>query len=83
MDGFTPGSAGNVTSKVEIGFSCRGVHDADIFSKSDPMVVLYTKSSDNGPWVEFGRTEIIWDNLNPDFEKKFILEYRQDINFAA
>ena len=24
---------------------------------------------------QFGRTEIIWNNLNPNFVKKFVLEY--------
>ena len=24
---------------------------------------------------QFGRTEIIWNNLNPDFVKKFVLQY--------
>ena len=26
-------------------------------------------------WFEVGRTEIIWDNLNPEFVKKFIVDY--------
>jgi len=24
---------------------------------------------------QFGRTEVIWDNLNPDFVKKFVMDY--------
>ena len=24
---------------------------------------------------QIGRTEVIWDNLNPDFVKKFVMEY--------
>nr|XP_002732563.1 PREDICTED: copine-8-like [Saccoglossus kowalevskii] len=36
-------------------------------------------------FVEFGRTEIIWNNLNPDFVKKFKLDYffeeRQELKF--
>ena len=26
-------------------------------------------------FFQFGRTEIIWNNLNPDFVKKFVLQY--------
>ena len=33
-------------------------------------------SSRSGVWHEIGRTEIIWDNLNPKFVKTFILNYR-------
>ncbi|KAJ3208205.1 Copine-8, partial [Clydaea vesicula] len=40
------------------------------------MIVLYTKSlliSDD--WVEIGRTEVVKDNLNPHFQKPFVVEY--------
>ena len=26
-------------------------------------------------WVKVGRTEFIWNNYNPDFVKKFIIDY--------
>ena len=26
-------------------------------------------------YFQFGRTEIIWNNLNPDFVKKFVMHY--------
>ena len=77
MNTFSPGTAGSVASKVELRLSCRGLHDADILSKSDPIVVLYIDHS--GTWQEFGRTEVIWDNLNPEFQKKFVMEYRFEI----
>ena len=31
-------------------------------------------------WQELGRTEIIWDNLNPDFERKFQLEHHFEVH---
>ena len=37
---FTPGSSGAAVSQVELSISCRGPHDADVFSLSDPMVVV-------------------------------------------
>ena len=31
-------------------------------------------------YQDYGRTEIIWDNLNPDFQKKFIMEYHFEVH---
>lgn len=45
----------------------------DTFSKSDPYVILYVQR--NNKWAEYGRTETIMDNLNPNFSKTFIIEY--------
>eukprot|EP00743_Colponemidia_sp_Colp-15_P003369 GILK01003642.1.p1 GENE.GILK01003642.1~~GILK01003642.1.p1 ORF type:complete len:599 (-),score=69.60 GILK01003642.1:100-1779(-) len=45
----------------------------DTFSKSDPCVEVYQLI--NNAWIPIGRTEIIWNNLNPDFTKTFIVEY--------
>ena len=39
----------------------------DLFSLSDPMIVVYLKSENE--WTYIGRTEVIWDNLNPKFTK--------------
>ena len=41
------------------------------------MVVVYINQS--GHWNEFGRTETIWDNLNPEFATKFTMDYRFEI----
>uniref|UniRef100_A0A3B3C8I6 Copine 8 n=1 Tax=Oryzias melastigma TaxID=30732 RepID=A0A3B3C8I6_ORYME len=37
--------------------------------------VLYTQAMGNKEWREFGRTEVIDNTLNPDFVRKFILDY--------
>ncbi|XP_071388618.1 copine-8-like, partial [Centroberyx affinis] len=59
--------------------------DRDTFSKSDPICVLYTQGIGNKEWREFGRTEVIDNTLNPDFVRKFILDYffeeRQNLRF--
>eukprot|EP01050_Picozoa_sp_SAG11_P000768 SAG11_NODE_27_length_23309_cov_10.579362_7_plen_43_part_00 len=39
--------------------SCNGLPNLDRFSKSDPMIVAYTKNLD-GRWCELGKTETIW-----------------------
>ncbi|XP_059361515.1 copine-8-like [Carassius carassius] len=72
-------------TKVEITVSCRNLLDKDTFSKSDPICVLYTQGIGNKEWQEFGRTEVIDNTLNPDFVRKFILDYyfeeRQNLKF--
>ncbi|KAK2571445.1 Copine-8 [Acropora cervicornis] len=62
-------------TQVELHVSCRNLANMDVFSKSDPMVVLYTQAMGSKEWREFGRTECIKDNLNPDFVKSFIISY--------
>ncbi|XP_063081288.1 copine-9 isoform X2 [Cavia porcellus] len=72
-------------TKIEITVSCRNLLDLDTFSKSDPMVVLYTQSRASQEWREFGRTEVIDNTLNPDFLRKFVLDYffeeKQNLRF--
>ncbi|XP_023593327.1 copine-9 isoform X2 [Trichechus manatus latirostris] len=72
-------------TKIEITVSCRNLLDIDTFSKSDPMVVLYTQSRASQEWREFGRTEVIDNTLNPDFLRKFVLDYffeeKQNLRF--
>ncbi|XP_077889640.1 copine-9 isoform X2 [Ictidomys tridecemlineatus] len=72
-------------TKIEITVSCRNLLDLDTFSKSDPMVVLYTQTRASQEWREFGRTEVIDNTLNPDFVRKFVLDYffeeKQNLRF--
>ncbi|RUS84077.1 hypothetical protein EGW08_008189 [Elysia chlorotica] len=72
---FQPGTGVAPASLVELSISCRKLIDADVFSKSDPMVVLFLTDPVSRGWKELGRTEIIWNNLNPDFVKKFVMQY--------
>nr|XP_057932883.1 copine-8 isoform X1 [Doryrhamphus excisus] len=80
-----PLNASIPATKVEITVSCRNLLDRDTFSKSDPICVLYTQGMGNKEWREFGRTEVIDNTLNPDFVRKFILDYffeeRQNLRF--
>ncbi|XP_040329286.1 copine-5 isoform X2 [Herpailurus yagouaroundi] len=56
-----------------------------MFSKSDPLCVMYTQGMENKQWREFGRTEVIDNTLNPDFVRKFIVDYffeeKQNLRF--
>ncbi|KAL3048446.1 copine-8 [Trematomus bernacchii] len=82
---FDPLNATIPATKVEITVSCRNLLDRDTFSKSDPICVLYAQGMGNKEWREFGRTEVIDNTLNPDFVRKFILDYffeeRQNLRF--
>ncbi|KAJ4933797.1 hypothetical protein JOQ06_006608, partial [Pogonophryne albipinna] len=64
---------------------CRNLLDRDTFSKSDPLLVLYTQGAECKQWREFGRTEVIDNTLNPDFIRKYILDYffeeKQNLRF--
>ncbi|XP_070574911.1 copine-8-like isoform X2 [Ptychodera flava] len=83
-DFLLPGQAIPVT-KVEISVSARNILDMDTFSKSDPICVMYIQKVGSNKFTEYGRTEIIWNNLNPDFVTKFSLDYffeeRQELKF--
>ncbi|XP_033889159.1 copine-8 isoform X4 [Acipenser ruthenus] len=82
---FDPLHASIPATKVELTVSCRNLLDRDTFSKSDPICVLYTQGVGNKEWREYGRTEAIDNTLNPDFVKKFMLDYffeeRQNLRF--
>jgi hypothetical protein len=41
--GFEPGSAGAATSLVELSICGKNLRDMDVFSKSDPMCVIYVQ----------------------------------------
>ncbi|XP_053325492.1 copine-9 [Spea bombifrons] len=82
---FDPVNSSVPATKIEITVSCRSLLDMDTFSKSDPVVVLYVQGVGNKEWTEFGRTEVIDNTLNPDFVRKFVLDYffeeKQNLRF--
>ncbi|KAM9325542.1 copine-9 [Gastrophryne carolinensis] len=82
---FDPVDTSVPATKIEVTVSCRSLLDMDTFSKSDPVVVLYIQGIGNKEWTEFGRTEVIDNTLNPDFVRKFVLDYffeeKQNLRF--
>ena len=52
----------------------RNIRDKDVFSKSDPVCVLFMKHHNS--WQEIGRTEMIKDTVNPQWVKRFEVDYR-------
>ncbi|KAM9487806.1 copine-3 isoform 2-T2 [Clarias gariepinus] len=61
-------------TKVELTVSCKNLLDMDVGSKSDPLCVLQINSSGT-QWYEVGRTERVKNCLNPNFAKKFLIDY--------
>jgi len=51
-------------SEVTLRLSATNLRNHDTMSKSDPFAVIYLQT-DGGPMEELGRTEVIYDNLNP------------------
>lgn len=76
------------TSTLEIRVRCDNLSDQDVFSKSDPFCVMFQKPrGQNTHWVEIGRTETIMNNLNPEWQTKFVVNYsfeeRQEVKFEV
>ncbi|XP_076898136.1 protein BONZAI 1-like isoform X1 [Bidens hawaiensis] len=61
-------------SQIELSLSASNLRDRDVLSKSDPMVVIYTKGRD-GSLQELGRTEVILNSLSPQWIKKVNITY--------
>uniref|UniRef100_A0A8C1PRL9 Copine Vb n=1 Tax=Cyprinus carpio TaxID=7962 RepID=A0A8C1PRL9_CYPCA len=78
---FDPLTGNIPATKVEITVSCRNLLDRDTFSKSDPREYSQWKMK----LSFFGRTEVIDNTLNPDFVRKYILDYffeeKQNLRF--
>ncbi|KAI9531273.1 Copine-8 [Dissostichus eleginoides] len=51
----------------------------------DKLVVLYLQAVGTKEWREFGRTEVIDNTRNPDFVRKFVLDFffeeKQNLRF--
>ncbi|XP_048325143.2 protein BONZAI 3 isoform X1 [Ziziphus jujuba] len=71
--GFNP-----LFTQLELSLSAANLIDRDITSKSDPMAVVFVKKGD-GKLEEVGRTEVILNNLNPQWIDKITIAYQFEI----
>ena len=63
------------TSLVEISLSCLGLKKMDVLSMSDPVATLFSRDPLTNKLTEIGRTEVIKDCSDPQFQKTFVLPY--------
>jgi hypothetical protein len=68
---------------IDLHMSASKLKDLDVLTKSDPICVLFLLQQNR--WVEFARTEVVWNNLNPTWVKffrvKHVFEIRQPLKF--
>ncbi|KAI0560588.1 copine-8 [Gracilaria domingensis] len=60
-----------IGNQLEIQIEASNLANMDVFSLSDPFALL--EEQENGAWEEIGRTETIWDVLNPKWVRTFVL----------
>lgn len=65
----------SLSKKVDIHISCRSLRDVDLFSKSDPFVIIKMKNNLTGQWATIGQTNVVKNNLNPDFKEGLTVDY--------
>eukprot|EP00466_Bigelowiella_natans_P011686 jgi/Bigna1/79835/fgenesh1_pg.65_\ len=61
-------------TQVEISMGLRNLRSKDMFSKSDPCIIVFEKQRKAG-WVEVARTEVIMNKHNPNFKKRLKMSY--------
>uniref|UniRef100_A0A674K1X2 C2 domain-containing protein n=1 Tax=Terrapene triunguis TaxID=2587831 RepID=A0A674K1X2_9SAUR len=72
---FDPIAGSIPATKVELTVSFQLSTLTCVLFSFPPVCVLYTQGIETKQWREFGRTEVIDNTLNPDFVRKFILDY--------
>ncbi|XP_012471055.1 protein BONZAI 1 isoform X2 [Gossypium raimondii] len=65
-------------SQIELSFSATSLRDRDVFSKSDPMVVVYIKERD-GAINEVFRTEVVLNSSTPTWIAKYTITYHFEV----
>ena len=65
--------ANNLKERVNLFVSGRNLKNLDAFSRSDPRCILFEKTGNS--WSKVGETETINNNLNPDFQTSFTVDY--------
>ena len=63
---------------IELQFACENLVNVETFSKDSP--VLYLLQLQNMRWVKLGQTELIHNNLNPQWLTKILVSYNFERN---
>lgn len=59
--------------KIELSFACHDLVDLDTITLTDPFLIVEEQVGQN--WVRIGRTEVVYNNLNPQFAKSFPVDF--------
>jgi Ca2+-dependent lipid-binding protein len=62
-------------TQVEMFISATKLPNKDTFSKSDPFCVVELQDVKDQTWKVVGTSEVIQDNLSPEFQKNFVVDY--------
>uniref|UniRef100_A0A674EAI0 Copine family member 9 n=1 Tax=Salmo trutta TaxID=8032 RepID=A0A674EAI0_SALTR len=72
-------------TKIEVTVSCSSLMAFFLLFSFYAVVVLYVQGIGTKEWMEFGRTEVIDNTLNPNFVRKFFLDFffeeKQNLRF--
>ena len=72
---------------IEMFISCRKLKDLDVIGKSDPYWQVYIKNDSRSEWMLVGKTDVVENNLNPDFSTPLQINYYfekdQEIRFEV
>uniref|UniRef100_A0A7E4V1A0 Copine-3 n=1 Tax=Panagrellus redivivus TaxID=6233 RepID=A0A7E4V1A0_PANRE len=76
-------------TRLELTLTAKNLKDRDVFSKSDPLCVVFenvmSKTTNKSTFGEIGRTECVKNCLNPEWNRKILVEYffeeRQQMKF--
>eukprot|EP01080_Neovahlkampfia_damariscottae_P009947 gene9947-2268_t len=77
----------SLTSKIELGISCKSLIKLDLLSASDPQVFVYEMNKKQKKWNLVGKTEQHKDEPNPQFKKTFMMDFKfeetQELKFLV
>ena len=68
-------SIATLCEQLELNLSLRNIPKMDLMSPSDPFIIVQMKDELKNRWITVGKTDIIWDNPNPDFSKDIRINY--------
>ncbi|RWS29356.1 copine-8-like protein [Leptotrombidium deliense] len=62
----------------DLSVSAKGLSGRDVLSNSDPQCIVYVREAGN--WSEVGRSEVVSDNNNPDWIKRFSFHHNPNVS---
>ena len=63
-----------LSQTLRLTFGCKKLPNLDTFTRTDGMAILYEKKGNM--WQNHGQTEVIMDNLDPEWVKAFDVPYK-------